>query len=1083
MKDGSWSVRYFYSPQADQCIKFWYGGCQLDESLNIFNGVQSCESLCVKRPKQSIIKSPSTTLSPPTATTDQLRELAATTTEMSFPVVCLDPFDERRRRPCVYGEWTRRYFYNHKTKACQMFWFDQSCGVHQPFKSRNVFVHLSTCLRACVGINPDPSQLVYPTSTTPAPTTTVQPFHPHLHTQQHSKHKHYHQLPPDHHPSIEVTPNKEQKKSNNEQLIYPESTLATLPPIVKPAPPKSTVPFTEHKTIGVIQAMFTISKTSTRPLSENDILEAPTGKPLTDEDLNLEDLTNLIEGSPNWNTVQEKNVDLTISVDCLAPFDKNLTRSCSNGQQPWRPRYFYDSKQRRCQLYWHDGCFSTSKNNFEDLPACQWTCEGRTLRPSAEHCLDEFDKTYTDNCRSNKYEIRYYFNHQTKSCDLFYYGHCRSSKSKNIFSHYEVCQDLCVSSSKSTVEVCQEPFDPVYRGSCARNGTYAQYYYFDQSTQSCQMFWYGNCQGKSRNVFDNLTTCQWLCEKKREKKIPSHCMDRFDETYRKACNRGAWEKRFYFDHSRGQCTSFWYDGCVGKSQNIFVNELTCKSLCEQPSLPTEATIDAISEETAREKEIYRCLEPLKHGNCSHHYPAYFYNNEVGRCEPFSLLRMFRSVLMNIFDNVCHRFSKIKVEEMPCYLPLSVGHGRQNKTCIRDAGYRFYFNSKYGKCGRFWFFGCGSNKNNFKSYEDCENLCHGNSASKLLEEPKALSACFQEIDPGQCEATEEPKNTTRYAYLSTLKTCKSFEYTNCAGNENNFKSETDCKDFCGSLITPNSDKCIYQPDWGPCNQLRYMWFYNLTSGLCEQFLWGGCGGNPNRFASFELCQVTCEIPSSENDTDICTDKLDRGQWCEPMTNRYYFHQKSKTCKGFHYTGCGASRNNFKDVEDCEDVCIHRRRPTSLLTLASNISADPVNIGASIGKYAGAKPSEKPELERHVILAEDTQRYIKSDGEWLEYNKCIGFRYNVSGAFTRLKSYICLMEEGGSCQVQTLSSTSGEERCYLIKPWLRGEHYYSWFFTIQRRVWKWSPKYRRRQRPQETTASLIILPGVRDCNSLC
>lgn len=134
-------------------------------------------------------------------------------------------------------------------------------------------------------------------------------------------------------------------------------------------------------------------------------------------------------------------------------------------------------------------------------------------------------------------------------------------------------------------------------------------------------------------------------------------------------------------------------------------------------------------------------------------------------------------------------------------------------------------------------------------------------------------------------------------------------------------------------------------------------------------------------------------------------------------------------------------------------------------------------------AGTKPSEKPDIEKHIILSEDAQRYVKSDGEWLEYNKCIGFRYNVSGAYTRLKSYICLMEEGGTCQVQTLSDTNGEERCQLIKPWLRGEHFYTWFFTVQRRAWRWSFKARRRQSPQDTIASLFILPGVKDCNALC
>lgn len=125
----------------------------------------------------------------------------------------------------------------------------------------------------------------------------------------------------------------------------------------------------------------------------------------------------------------------------------------------------------------------------------------------------------------------------------------------------------------------------------------------------------------------------------------------------------------------------------------------------------------------------------------------------------------------------------------------------------------------------------------------------------------ILACFQKIDSGQCEASVSPKNVTRFAYVADSKICKPFQYSSCGGNDNRFESESECKDFCGTLVSPNSDKCVYQPDWGPCNQLRYQWFYNLSSGVCEQFLYGGCGGNPNRFASFELCQVTCEVPSA------------------------------------------------------------------------------------------------------------------------------------------------------------------------------------------------------------------------------
>lgn len=224
----------------------------------------------------------------------------------------MDAFDERRRRPCIYGEWTRRYYYDHRTKMCSLFWYDQSCGMHQPFKSRNVFVHLQTCMRACEGINPASKLLIdsRTTTQTQAPiTTTVQPFHPHLHKQQHQKHKHIHELLPDHHPSLEIKPVQVHPTLELDPVAYPESTLATLPPIVRPAP-KSTA-ITEQKTVGVIQAMFTISKTSRRPQSENDLLEEVTGRPLDNEDFH--DLTHLIDDSPNWNKIGDNSIQQEVS--------------------------------------------------------------------------------------------------------------------------------------------------------------------------------------------------------------------------------------------------------------------------------------------------------------------------------------------------------------------------------------------------------------------------------------------------------------------------------------------------------------------------------------------------------------------------------------------------------------------------------------------------------------------------------------------------------------------------------------------------------------------------------------------------
>lgn len=94
LKENGWSIRYFYNQQTDNCVKFWYGGCQLLNSLNIFNDLQSCEILCVQRPKQlpAITESPISTAVQPLTTTDQLREMAATTTEMPFPGFGVEQF-------------------------------------------------------------------------------------------------------------------------------------------------------------------------------------------------------------------------------------------------------------------------------------------------------------------------------------------------------------------------------------------------------------------------------------------------------------------------------------------------------------------------------------------------------------------------------------------------------------------------------------------------------------------------------------------------------------------------------------------------------------------------------------------------------------------------------------------------------------------------------------------------------------------------------------------------------------------------------------------------------------------------------
>uniref|UniRef100_A0A8D0H0G1 BPTI/Kunitz inhibitor domain-containing protein n=1 Tax=Sphenodon punctatus TaxID=8508 RepID=A0A8D0H0G1_SPHPU len=51
-------------------------------------------------------------------------------------------------------------------------------------------------------------------------------------------------------------------------------------------------------------------------------------------------------------------------------------------------------------------------------------------------------------------------------------------------------------------------------------------------------------------------------------------------------------------------------------------------------------------------------------------------------------------------------------------------------------------------------------------------------------------------------------------------------------------------------------CSLPAEAGPCDAVFDRFFYNVRSGKCEQFVYGGCGGNSNNFETLEKCQRRC-----------------------------------------------------------------------------------------------------------------------------------------------------------------------------------------------------------------------------------
>lgn len=84
------------------------------------------------------------------------------------------------------------------------------------------------------------------------------------------------------------------------------------------------------------------------------------------------------------------------------------------------------------------------------------------------------------------------------------------------------------------------------------------------------------------------------------------------------------------------------------------------------------------------------------------------------------------------------------------------------------------------------------------YESCPSS-HKCQLSPLGEYavccPKPRQVCFEGMDPGFCDDTNNIRNLTRYYFNSKNNKCESFTYTGCQGNHNNFYSEEMCRRVC------------------------------------------------------------------------------------------------------------------------------------------------------------------------------------------------------------------------------------------------------------------------------------------------
>ncbi len=85
------------------------------------------------------------------------------------------------------------------------------------------------------------------------------------------------------------------------------------------------------------------------------------------------------------------------------------------------------------------------------------------------------------------------------------------------------------------------------------------------------------------------------------------------------------------------------------------------------------------------------------------------------------------------------------------------------------------------------------------------------------------------------------------------------------------------------------KCALKPDTGPCDQKIQRWYFNAKKKKCEEFLYGGCKGNLNRFITEDTCVTTCLLKGIwyclilDFATDPCSFMFSLSLWCQVSLN--------------------------------------------------------------------------------------------------------------------------------------------------------------------------------------------------------
>lgn len=102
-------------------------------------------------------------------------------------------------------------------------------------------------------------------------------------------------------------------------------------------------------------------------------------------------------------------------------------------------------------------------------------------------------------------------------------------------------------------------------------------------------------------------------------------------------------------------------------------------------------------------------------------------------------------------------------------------------------------------------------------------------------------------PEECNGTVTDSGACFWNYTTNL--CDTGDSVEGMVAITSFEGET-----TGAL---NGTFCTQEPETGNCRGMFPSWYYSPDDNSCDQFIYGGCGGNANRFETGEACAAAAE----------------------------------------------------------------------------------------------------------------------------------------------------------------------------------------------------------------------------------